>query len=562
MSWATVSAQHTTQPVVFVAITFASGARYYSTTYVRTATRSYKGNIVNLPEIRSSVGDIKRTYEKNLISIVFSDADYEFRGIEETENPGFRNRPVTVQVAFADDAYATPLTLYSGRIYDWRRLDNLQYQIDVEENSLNLTNEYPDKRVEITDYPYADPSAIGWTVPTPYGVISALATSGDGAYGHPSLSPEGYGGLPLVDNRLDVEVTLVGRQAAAITVDRVYFDGFLMTSGVDYNIGTQTIGGFTFTEIRWTAGLNPTNYNRISCDITFGTRRPVEAIQHFLINFCEYASGDFDSTSYTAATTMETNRGYSFAGVMWEAKQLLTILDQWRDEFELDMYWNKAGKVCFQYLTSVFLTPRKYNDVTTILAGFDSDPQVKELMNRLKHGYNFHYSRTYFYNYGTYEDTASQTKYGETFEVFQGFYWIRDTTMAYDIASRKVIRFKDPITFDELRLPLTSFSDDVAGMVSVTHAEGVGAAGYVDKYFQVRVTNYNINQFVNTVLIEDAKNFTGNAFILGDETVLAATWAAATGAERNYGYLCSDTTAGAEVAGEFSDGEPGKRMFD
>ena len=556
MAWSDIAAQHTTEPVVFVAITFASGARYYSADYVRTAARSYKGNVVGLPEIRSSIGDIKRTYEKNLISITFNDTDYEFRGLEETENPGFRNRPVAVAVAFRDDAYATPLTLYSGRIYDWRRLDNLQYQIDVEENSLNLQNEYPDKRVELTDYPYADASAVGWVVPIPYGVISALDASADGAYGHPSLSADGCGGLPLVDNRIDQEITLVGRQAGSITCDRVYLDGFPMTSGVDYNIGTQVIDGQTHTEIRWLPGVNPTPYNRISCDITFGTRRPVEAIQHFLVSFCGYVTGDFDAATYAVATATEVNRGYGFAGVLWKADKLLVLLDNWRDEFELDIFWDKAGKIHFRYLTSIFATPRKYSDVTNILGGFDSDPQVKELMNSLKYGYNFHYSRTYFYNYDTYDDAGSQTKYGEKFQTFQGFNWIRDSTTALDIASRKVIRFKDPITFDELHLPLTSFSDNLADMISVTHAEGVGAAGYVDKYFQVRVTNYNIDRFINTVLLEDAKNFTGSSFILGDETALHSTWATAAGAERNYGYLCDETT------GKFVDGEPGKRMFD
>ena len=556
MPWETVAAKHTTTPVVFVSVGFASGTRYYSTDYVRTSTRGYKGNVIGLPEIRASIGDIKRTYEKNLISIIFNDSDYEFRGLEETENPGFRNRTVSVSVSFADDDYATSLVLYTGRIYDWRRLDNLQFQIDVEENSQNLSNEYPDKRVELTDYPNADPSAVGWVIPIPYGVITSDGTSGDGAYGHPSLSIDGYGGLPLVDNRLDQEVTLVGLQAAAITVDAVYLDGVALTDGVDYNITTQTIDGKVHTEITWAAGINPTNYNRISADITFGTRRPVEAIKHYLIQFCGYVDGDFDATAYTTATAVETDRGYAFAGVLWKAEKLLTILDNWRDEFELEIYWGKDGKIIFKYLSAVFASPPAYNDTVSILAGFDSDPQVKELMNRLKYGYSFHYSRAYFYNYAIYENTDSQTKYGETFEVFQGFSWIRDATTALDIASRKIVRFKDPITFDELRLPLKSFTEDLAGMISVTHLEGTGAAGYVSKYFQIRTTNYNIDQYVNTVLLEDARNFFGNACILGDEDILPATWTLASGAERNYCYLCDETT------GEFSDGEPGKRMFD
>ena len=99
-------------PVILVSIAFNSGTRYYSNDYIRTATQGYKGNILSLPQISTSVGDIVRTYERGKITLLFNDSDYEFRTLEDTETVSFKKRIVTIQVAFADDAYATPITLF------------------------------------------------------------------------------------------------------------------------------------------------------------------------------------------------------------------------------------------------------------------------------------------------------------------------------------------------------------------------------------------------------------------------------------------------------------------
>jgi len=58
------------------------------------------------------------------------------------------------------------------------------------------------------------------------------------------------------------------------------------------------------------------------------------------------------------------------------------------------------------------------------------------------------------------------------------------------------------------------------------------------------------------VLLEDTSNYTGRACILGDGTVLAASWATADADDRQYCYLCDSTTSA------FSDGEPGKMLVD
>lgn len=559
--WQTIADRHVNTPILLVTIDFDSGKRYYSNDYIRLSSQQYKGNVVNFPQISTSIGDLKRTYERNKIILILNDTDYEFRGLEESESVSFKNRIVTVELAFKENDFEHTMRLFTGFIYDWKRLDNLHFEFDVEELSYNLENQYPDKRVELSDYPDADESAIGWTIPVPYGVISALGLSGDGAFGHPSLSGESSGaGMLFVDTTQDAEIHLVGRQSAAITVDRVYLDAVLQTvgGGNDYTISTQVIDGKTHTEIHWEAGVRPTADNLVSCDITFGARTPVVAIRHFLENFCDYTfADDFDGDSYSESVAVEVSRTYVFGGALWKLQHLRTILDKWRDEFELDIFWDKEGLINFKYLATRFSTPRHYDGVHDILAGFDSDPQVDKLLNKLKYGYNYNYSKTYYYNYATYERADSQTKYGAIFEDFKGYEWVRSGTVANDLAVQRIIRLKDPITYVNINLPLKSFSENLGNMVRITHFGGTGLAGYEGKTFQIRGQQFNLDNFTCALILEDSSAFTGSSFILGDDDVLPADWDDATGTERDYGYLCDDTD------GYFDNNtDLGKQLFD
>ncbi len=702
MEWIDEAVKYTTRPVALVEVDFSvTDTRKYSVDYIRPQNSTkYKGNILNLPRIYQSIGDIKRSFETSRIEIIFADNDREFRTIVQSQ--AIKNKEVRIKMSFPCRSLATEsYVIFTGWIYDYELVDNFRFRMICENILPSLDNEYPEKRVEETDFPNADESAIGWIIPNPYGTISNIGLSGAGAYGHPSLTVSGGGGMLLVDNRLDQEISLVGRQGSemltngeftadisgwgvlssailasvtggksgkclritanggtnpgayqditvipghwyysecyvkagtedeysfeiynrddtsyiydsgtltaagdwstralklwqapegcttasvfirssaaggsgktffvdtvityeAIYVDKVYLDADLKTEGLgnDYTISYEVVSDHLHCLIEWEAGVNPTRFNRASADIVFGSRRPVEMIRHYLENFCDYDPDRFDATTYDIATEMEANRGYTAGGALWKSnKALQSILDDWRGEFELEIFVNKAGKIVFKYISAIIGTPSTYTDVLDIHPGFKMQAKVDELLNSLKYGYNYNYSGTYYGSYATYEDTVSQTKYGQTYLKFQGFSWIRTAQMARDIASRKILRFKDPITFYTLRLPLRSFVKDLAEVIKISHYLGAGASGFTDKLCQIKSMELDIDKFTNTVRLEDASNFMGRACILGDEFLLPPKWTDATPEQQDYLYLCDETLG----EGEFSDGQPGKRMFD
>jgi len=284
-----------------------------------------------------------------------------------------------------------------------------------------------------------------------------------------------------------------------------------------------------------------------------------EAIKYFMINFCGYVDGDFNDPSYQAAHIIEQNRGFTFNGAFTIKQTLSTILNGIKDEFELDMWWEpKDGLIHFNYLSSSvdLSTLTHYKDTFDILKGYRPGMQVEKILNYLRYGYNYNYAHDYWFNYDHYEHTASQAKHGGTYTEFSGFRFVRNSTVAYDLASRKVLRRKDPVVFDTFPLPLKSFEDDLAEVVKITHFEGMGATGYEERLFQIRKTSYDIDKFVNSMIAEDVDAFFGLSCILGDATALPVLWANAVGFQRNYCYLCDSGT------GQFSDGEPGKELRD
>jgi len=560
MAWIDEAELHTSRPVALVEIVFTdAGTKKYSIDYIRPiGSSAYKGNILRLPAIYNSVGDLMRAFEFSKIAIEFSDTDYEFRTLVEAE--GIKNRQATIKIAFPNRSLATEtLTVFVGNIYDWDPKAGLKFVINCEQKSKNMDNEYPDKVVERGDYANAHANALGKVIPIIWGTISQAG----GAF--PTL---------FVDTTDDAERYLVGLQDAGadITVSAVYVDGVAQTEGAgnDYQIVREDIDGRRHTRIHFeaTAAPQPTEDTVVTCDLVFGARETCEAIKYFMINFCEYVDGDFNAASYNAAHLIEQNRGFTFNGAFTEKQTLSTILNAIKDEFELDMWWEpKDGLIHFNYLSSSIdlSTLTHYKDTFDILKGYRPGMQVEKILNYLRYGYNYNYAHDYFYNYDHYENTDSQTKHGGIYTDFFGFRFVRSSMVAHDLASRKILRRKDPVVFDTFPLPLKSFEDDLAEVVKITHFEGTGAAGYVERLFQIRKTSYDIDRFVNSMIAEDVDVFFGLACILGDGIApdeIPATWMLASSWQRNYCYLCAGVTAGLEVAGEFRDGEPGKQLRD
>jgi hypothetical protein len=266
----------------------------------------------------------------------------------------------------------------------------------------------------------------------------------------------------------------------------------------------------------------------------------------------------FDLTNLAAIAAITSARGWESSGAIWENVSLRQFINDWRDDWGADIYFDTAGKIIIHLDAAYSATsPNHYKDSLDIIGAYASKPTADtHIVNYLRGGYNYHYSKNYFRNYRTDQDTYSQTKYNAKYQRYKSFNQIRDSTTAIDVIARRLMRFADPPVFEKFTLPLKSFSDALTDEIRITDFRGTGTAGYDGSDFVLRSQNFDLDNYTNDILAEYVDPLAGNGFILGDGTILPAAWTGATLAQKRYGYLCDGT------ADTFSDGMPGKKLAD
>ena len=557
MAWIDEANKHVNEPGAVFELDL-SPTRQYSIDIIRpTNAAPIKGNVLKLPNVSNSIGGILRTLEFSKITVELDDTDNEFRTLIGPGGDGLKNKVARIKVPFINISYATHAkTIFIGKVYSATQLPNMRFRIVCEQNSKNLTNRYPEKTVELTDYPNVPAGISGTLILEPYGEITDFGGAGKGPWG-----------TIMVDDTVGAEIHLVGRQTAAITVDRVYLDILdgnpptLQTEGAgnDYQIATQVIDGHTHTEIRWeaTAAVSPTILDVVTCDISFGTREVCEAWKHYLESFCGYVNADFDAVSYATAHAKGVSRNYIAKGAFKDQKELVSLRDDLCREFEVDIWWEPTdGLVHFNYFSSWVAPTVHYYDYKDILEGYAPNNDSTNIVNYQRVGYNYDFSSRVYRNYTTKQNAASIAKYGATFRGdFKGFYFVRDASVAGDLAARVVLLRKDPIALDEFPLPIKGMNVDLAGVIQITHFEGKGASGYEGSTFQVRKTVYDLDNFIARLQLLDYSNFIGGAFILGPATLLKFTLES-TANKVKYGFVCDPVTE------QYSDGSEAKRLYD
>ena len=106
-------------------------------------------------------------------------------------------------------------------------------------------------------------------------------------------------------------------------------------------------------------------------------------------------------------------------------------------------------------------------------------------------------------------------------------------------------------------MPMKTFSDELGDVVRITHFAGRGSAGYIRRLMQVRRYQINPEKMTNDMLLWDAEHFLGGACIMGNMLIMPVTWTlCALPWQKDYCYMCDKDT------GQFSNGDPGKRMLD
>lgn len=272
-----------------------------------------------------------------------------------------------------------------------------------------------------------------------------------------------------------------------------------------------------------------------------------------------------DEDSFTAVAAIMATRlagGYPGAFIMGAAGEQLPIRD-WLARFNLngDMFSGFSRRCQYFVRTldtgaGVLAASRRYTQVNDVVSPLRVVVKTQELENVVPYSYGRDWARNaWAVADGEAADATSITNTGER-KVAKPLecYLLRNGPVAADVAQRRVLRMKIPPRVAAFDTNLGGLSTELGDVIRLSHLEGIGPTGWVDQpLFVLRHVLQPDTLRVNLEALDVGELFAGT-FLLGDEAVLAASWPAATTAQREYGYLCDETT------GLFSTGATGKRL--
>jgi hypothetical protein len=272
-----------------------------------------------------------------------------------------------------------------------------------------------------------------------------------------------------------------------------------------------------------------------------------------------------DGDAFDAAVTVWQSRhadGFEGAWAIGVTGEFWSVED-WMAAMciSCDMEWGLNAKM--QVMVSVFesqpvsTTPAFDHIVDMLEDSFHVEELTREMVNVWPCEYRFNYLDRRYEVAVEARDADSITNHGEeavgpTMRLFA----VRSAAIAETVYTWRVKRYRDPPRVVEFRTRMQGTALDLGDICRITTPDGIGASGY--SAVPIRVMGMALNPVSSEVTItgEDVKRLIRDGFILGDETVIAATWASASEDDRYYGYL------GDEASETFtSDGEPIKRLM-
>lgn len=201
-------------------------------------------------------------------------------------------------------------------------------------------------------------------------------------------------------------------------------------------------------------------------------------------------------------------------------------------------------------------TSNTVTQIRDILKGtFHVDPLIAEFFNRIPYQYWFRVQTNEWKETTSVKDATSITKTKETrSSQMRSLWFVYDSAIAADIAQRFLLRSKEVPRRAVWQMGMAGLNFELGNVILLTHVDGIGANGYVATPMRVFRQDYDPQQYVVSIEAYDVGQFFSDAFILGNEAVLPASWLTATAAQRKYGFLADEATS------LFSDGARGKRL--
>ena len=516
--------------------------RYYSHYQVATPAVFYSAKVLRFGSVSREIPRVPDQFRIGSISVVLDNSDLEFSKLVDRST--IRNRAATVKIGKDTSALQDFTTIYSGIISEYeirgtefevtildKLLDRLEQPVGTQLSRTKFTNLPVDQELV---YP-----------PVIYGTVTSVGKSA-----------QGFARTIYVDN---VAFKYLLCQHGVTSVLNVYRYGVLVAAA-NYAVVVDADG---WTLLDFTSDQEDANRKgetTITADVNgIDKTNPADLVEHFLLNYCGFVSGDLDSSGFATAKTAGTAAAMVGAGTTALQRTRAEFLNQMLHSFHMDLFEDRSGKLSITLYDIGKLAGISAQKLISDALNLLPMPRLisnTRIITRLQHNYDYDHARDFFYNQPTFTDTTSESLLkSEVRRENVSLWWAGNTITATYVARLRQF-FSDERAYEcDCELPLEEATLDLGQILRVTHFAGIGhqGTGWVDNQVKVIGLAFDLDELKFRARLADMK--ARQMLILGDETKLAAKWAVASDADRRYAYL------GDANVNKFSDGQEIKRLY-
>ena len=541
------------------------------------------GRVLSISPFKRSLPKPGGTLQRIQLSVVLDNADLlisKLVGPHNERNP--MNRIISVKIGTLTGLGISPDTKFIqfGRVDSFSMRDG-KYTFTTN-GSLGLTSRPKIERIGDTHssgvafWPNAFPGHFSRLFPVVFGKINSTGLS--------LVNPAQGGPWPLtfVNNVAGnfVFIATVGRTGtpgAASTVQALYkngqpldigvggrtkFDNVVIDGLVGNGVGGFLASGFILTD---TADFTDANGNLslMSCDVTgpAGTENPItalaEILEHFIIENFNGLGASFPLMEIVA-----NEREWSLSGGIINNITSEALLGDLLNTFNIRIF-----KPAFVSTPEVSILQPEFDPIPTdkiiddlghLLSPPVIDFATAEMLTKVTFLFGRHEALNEFSFSGSVEDPDIVSRYDHNKLGEIKMAWTRDQTTAKDVAVRRLEINKNAQIRVTAELGLRGILFDLSDRVALTLRELPDTslnAGSGDRPFEVQAASLDLLQGKTSFVFEDIEVLVLGGFFLGDDTIQAPNWIAASANDRKFGYVCDEAT------GEFSNGDAGKRAI-
>lgn len=477
--------------ITLVEIMFDTGTEYFSFDGIGSPSGFYEPYILQINSLQRESPVSGGGYRIGDAQITFINYNQYFTKKKGGSAPGkyFYNRTLQIKHGNIEDGLAAMTTVFTGRIQKWSNNEQGEFVITARDFSYDRfrVHVHATMKALTTDiFPDLEVGVEPRLVPVIYGDCGV----------DPSVDLSTYdlgGPVPcyLIDTDAGGKWRYVVAQHVCKAVDYVFVYGIRVSAG--FAVTTATYGSITMTVIDFDA--DPRNADRSSeLEVTAAVRgitddgtaggtlieNPVDALEHFLLNYCETSADEIDSTSFTDTASRIPAYECAFPIVHKDVPRS-DVIDKWCASFLGSFYVTRDAKFGVYVKTSA--TPAAASTIFTADNAIIKDTFHIEsndsVAASLQYSWLHNWPRDFFAKHDEVSIANQDITLNDAILDQVDLWYVRESGTATAVANSYGQLLKEEVEYVSFELTPDLFSEiDLNEFVALTHWQGSGPNGY------------------------------------------------------------------------------------